>query len=163
MEFEVREFNVANQSIMATLGPVLIRVFRGATEIPDVDRGCEIVGSLLERWPIAGVLAIAHHGTSLPDAATRKHASRSFGAFGDRLVIVQCQLGLGFWAEAARATAMAIARMIRSHTYVESNVEAAAQRMALEMVGIDPAAIVAAHDQMLAQLDAAVGRDARTG
>lgn len=155
MHLDVHEFNVANQSTMATLGPVLIRVFRGATEIADVDLGCKIVESLLERWPIAGVLAIAHHGTPLPDAVTRKYASRNFGKFGDRLVIVQCQLGLGFWAEAARATAMAIARMIRSHTFVESNVEAAARRMAMEMVGIDPARIIAAHDQLLASLDAA--------
>jgi hypothetical protein len=59
---------------------------------------------------------------------------------------------MGFWASAMRATATGLSLLLRRRLIFETALERAAQRLSADLVGIDPAAIVAAHDQLYADL-----------
>jgi hypothetical protein len=153
LELEVRR--VRHEEQIATFGPVLIRVFRNVpTEIPELDLARELLDELSERWPVIGVWAIAHHGAPIPDGPTRRRAKEVFGRYGDKLVLVQSVVGLGFWAAAGTATGTAIARLLGISFPIENSVEAGAERLAMEMVGLDPQELIVAHDELFRRIEA---------
>ena len=139
-------------------GPVLIReVVTAPTEIADLDRCHEYVCRALERSPVAGLWVIAHHGAKPPNGEARRHAGRAFGRHGERLVILYSLLGLGFWATFATAASRSLAKLTSTSALFEKSIEGGAQRLALELVGLDPAALVEAHVQLMARLAAERG------
>jgi hypothetical protein len=129
-----------DKQIYATWGPVLIRIADGAATDPqEIDRSHALCLGLLDEWPTIGSLLIAHHGLPIPSLATLRYARQLMAGIEDRMVVGVTLLGLGFWAEGARATASLFARLIRGNTLVlAGSVESAVERMAFELVGIDP-------------------------
>lgn len=128
--------------ICALWGPILIRLVDGApTEPADIDRVGVWLDELAERWPTIGMLTLAHHGTPLPSLATLRYSNQKLGALEDRMVIGIALLGLGYWAEAARAAVDSVSRIARRRTTYAfgSSVESVVERMALEFVGLDRA------------------------
>ena len=127
------------REVCAIWGPVVLRLVDGApTEQPDIDRIHVLLEELLAAWPSVGMLVIAHHGNPTPSLATLRYSKQLMDRFEQRLVVGITLLGLGFWAEAARASADLFIRLARGSTVaLESSVEQAVRRMALELVGID--------------------------
>ncbi|HLT38910.1 MAG TPA: hypothetical protein VK034_21650 [Enhygromyxa sp.] len=151
MELDIHRLSAAEA--MATLGPVFCRVVRTAqSELSDIDEVKSIIDKVLERWPTAGGFVIVHHGAPVPSAPVRRASSRMFEAYGDRLVMCHVMLGLGFWASAARVATIAITGLMGNPAPIETSVEAGAQRLATELIGIDPAKLVALHDDLLARM-----------
>jgi hypothetical protein len=138
------------QEIYAIWGPVVIRLLDGAeTEPADIDRLHGLLAGVLIGWPTVGMLLISHHGSPQPSLATMRYSNKEMGDLEDRMVIAVALLGLGFWAEAARATTAWLMRMLRHGSVVlESSVEAAARGMALELVGLDADGLVKACEQL---------------
>lgn len=134
------------REVCATWGPVVLRIVDGAaTEQADIDRIHVLLEALLRSWPSVGMLVIAHHGNPTPSLATLRYSKQLMDRFGSRLVVAITLLGLGFWAEAARASADLFVRLARGSTVaLESTVEQAVRRMALELVGLDAEGLRAA-------------------
>jgi hypothetical protein len=128
-----------DKEIHAIWGPVSIRIVDGATtEPPDLDRIHAVVRELLDEWSTIGSLLIVHHGNPIPSLASMRYARALMTGFEDRIVVSVALLGLGFWAEAGRATTSFFARLARGNTFVlASSVESAVERMSLELVGVD--------------------------
>ena len=138
------------REVCAIWGPVVLRIVDGAqTEQPDIDRVHALLEELLAAWPSVGMLVIAHHGNPTPNLASLRYSKQLMDRFGSRLVIGITLLGLGFWAEAARASADLFMRLARGSTVaLESSVEQAVRRMALELVGVDDEGLWAACEQL---------------
>lgn len=132
--------------IYAIWGPVVIRLIDGAaTEPADIDRVHGLLAGVLLGWPSAGMLLIAHHGSPQPSFATMRYSKGLTGEIEDRLVIGIALIGLGFWADAARATAAWLMRIAgRSSVVLEGSVEGAARAMAMELVGLDAVGLIGA-------------------
>jgi hypothetical protein len=140
---------------VATLGPIVIRVIvRARTEVADIDRLTLLVDRVLERSPGAGLWIIAHHGAPVPDKLVRRHGGRAFRPFGDRLCVAYSLLGLGFWASAATAATITLTKLMRMRSPIETSVERGAERLCMELIGVDPTRLIAAHDQLLERISA---------
>lgn len=151
VELKVRWASEAE--ILANYGPVVIRILdRGPTELEHIDRMREIFEGPLADRPAVGLLVVVHHDTPLPSAATRRHASQLLDELGDRCSLAVAAVGMGFWASAMRATATGLSLLLRRRLIFETELDRAAQRLSAELVGIDPVGIVAAHDQLYADL-----------
>lgn len=156
---ELHTHRLDAEQAVAILGPVAIRVIRSArTEAADIDCLRGLIDGVLASSPAAGMWIVVHHGAPIPDASARRHAGRVLRAYNDRLSISYSMLGLGFWANAARAATMTVARLIGTHAPVEATLEAGAERLSMDLIGIDPAALVEAHDELLAQIQTQVQR-----
>ena len=126
--------------ITALWGPVVIRMVDGAaTEPRDIDRVGLLLEEAIERSPTIGMLTIAHHGTPIPSVATLRYSKQVMGSLEDRLVVGIALLGLGFWAEAGRASVEFLSRiaMRRSTFTLGDSIEVVVERMALELVGLE--------------------------
>ena len=144
---------VCGADAVATLGPVGVRVVRTApTALADIDEAKQIFDELLEGWPVIGALIVVHHGAPVPTGPVRRYARKAFGSYGDRLIMSHVMLGLGFWAAAGRAAVKTITGWTGHPAPLESTVEAGAERLSTELIGVDPATLIAAHDQLLAQM-----------
>lgn len=147
MQLDIRHHSA--RDIYALWGPVMIRIIDGArTEPADIDRNLALLTELLATRPYCGMLVVSHHGSPTPSLATLRYASNLIADVKDRTVLTLALLGLGFWAETSRATAAALMRLIGSPIALEGSVEAAARRMALDLIGIDPEALCAASEQL---------------
>ena len=148
VDLEIR--TIATDEAVAVLGPIVIRVIVGApTDVACLDRLHLITQELLQRWPVAGMWIVVHHGSPIPDGETRRHAGQIFSPYAERLAIGYALLGLGFWSGAAIAVTRVLARLMRQPTLIDTSVEASAQRMAMEVVGLDPSEFVAVHERLL--------------
>jgi hypothetical protein len=126
--------------ICAIWGPVVIRLLDGApTEPSDIDRVRALLDEVRQHWSSVGMLTIAHHGTPVPSLATTRYSVQLMGNLEDRLVVGVALLGLGFWAQAGRATVDFLSRIARrSSTFVlGESVAEVVDRMALELVGLE--------------------------
>jgi hypothetical protein len=144
----------AEQALL-TVGPVVIRIIMSArTETVDIDRVVALVDRTLERSPMAGVWIVAHHDAPVPDAGVRRYVGRVFRPYGERLVIAYSLLGLGFWASTATAAMLAVSKLIGMRSPIETTLERGAERLCMELIGIDPTRLIAAHDQTLGRIHA---------
>lgn len=141
--------------LLVSHGPVIVRYLDGGpTTTGDVDHACRVFDDMLERHPAIAVLVVVEHGTPVPPAAVSSYIAERFGAYDDRAVFGVCMLGLGFWSSAAYAAMTMIVRLLgRSTVVLDTNLEAAASRMALELVGLDPKQLVDFCEQLRSQRD----------
>lgn len=140
---------------IATLGPIVIRVIVSSrTEIPDLDRVTSLIDRVLERSSVAGLWVVAHHGAPVPDMAARRYSGRVFRPYGDRLCVAYSLLGLGFWASAANTAVVMIAKLMGMRSPIETTIERGAERLCSELIGIDPNRLLAAHAELLGQIEA---------
>jgi hypothetical protein len=143
------------EQAVATIGPIVVRIItRARTEIDDLDRLVMLVDRTLERSPMAGIWIVAHHGAPVPDPPARRHAGRVFRPYGDRLCIAYSLLGLGFWASAATAATITLSKLIGMRSPIETTVEGGAGRLCMELIGVDPTRLIAAHDELLKRIKA---------
>ena len=142
------------REICATWGAVVTRICDGVrTEIDDLIRVNALFEELLQQRPAIGMLLVFTHGTPLPTPATQRFAITAMRELDDKLVLSVAALGLGFWADALRASIATIARIVAGSTIaIEHSVEAAAQRLAAELIGIDPDALLGVYRQLWAEL-----------
>jgi hypothetical protein len=145
----------SSQEICATWGAVVIRICDGVrTEIDDLVRVQALFDELLEHHRAIGMLMVFTHETPLPTPATQRHAVSSMRQYNDKLVLSVAMLGLGFWANSFRVALDAIAGMLGHGTIsISATAETAAQRLAMELIGIDPDALTVAFRQTWAELD----------
>jgi hypothetical protein len=118
----------------------VVRMLDGApTEPSDIDRVRALLDELTQHWPSIGMLTIAHHGTPVPSVSTIRYSKQVMGNLEDRLVVGVVLLGLGFWAQAGRASVDFLSRIAtRSSTFIlGDSVEAVVDRMTLELVGLE--------------------------
>jgi hypothetical protein len=138
---------------LVSWGPVLVRLLDGGpTTIEDVDLACAVFDRMLERHSTIGAFVVVEHGTPVPPVSVRHYVGERFGAYADRMVSGVCMLGLGFWAKAAYAAVTMMVRLAGKSTVVlDTNLERAASRLALELVGVDPEGLVEFCEQLRAQ------------
>ncbi len=143
------------QEICATWGAVVIRICDGGrTELDDLARVELLFDELLETRTAIGMLLVFTHETPLPTTATQRYAINSMSRYGDKLVVAVATLGLGFWASAFRTSLDAVLRLLRGgNMSMEGNVEAASRRLATELIGIDPDALLSAYRGLWAELE----------
>lgn len=135
---------------IATLGPVLIRVITSAPTDPQVlDEIVQLCELALQRWPTIGVWVVAHHGAPIPDSDTRRHAGRVLEPLRDRSCVVFTLLGLGFWSSAAVGVSKLLAMLIGQRPMIETSVEDGADRLGMELIGIDAEKLAVVHDELL--------------
>jgi hypothetical protein len=148
---------------LVSRGPVLVRLLDGGpTTIEDIDLACEVLDRMLERHSTIGVFVVVEHGTPVPPASVRSYVGERFGAYGDRVVNGVCMLGLGFWAKAAFAAVTTMVRLSGVSTFVlETNLERATSRLALELVGVDAEGLVEFCEQLRAQRASAQAQSRR--
>lgn len=141
------------EQAVATLGPIVVRVnTRARTEIADVDRVTMLVDRTLERSPMAGIWIVAHHGAPVPDAPVRRYAGRAFRPYDKRLCVAYSLLGLGFWASTASTATITISKLSGMRSPVETSLERGAERLCMELIGVDSTRLIAAHDQLLERI-----------
>jgi hypothetical protein len=109
------------------------------TEPSDIDRVRTLLDELTQQWPSIGMLTIAHHGTPVPSVSTIRYSKQVMGKLEERLVVGVVLLGLGFWAQAGRASVDFLSRiaMRRSTFILGDSVESVVDRMTLELVGLE--------------------------
>jgi hypothetical protein len=144
----------SEQEICATWGPVVIRICDGApTHVEDLHRVTKVFDELLETHPNIAMLLVTTHGTALPDGETQRYAKHSLLRYEERLIIVAALLGLGFWASALRAAIAGVMRVLRhENLWMENSVETAISRVTMELIGLDGEALLAAYEQLWAEL-----------
>ena len=143
--------------VIASEGPVVFRIINGArTDVEDVARVFEIVDGILERQAAAGLFVAVEHGSPLPSAEVRRFVGERMPLYGERLVVGYALTGLGFWASAARLFTVGLAKLGRITTIIESSTEAIAERMALELVGLDGQALARRVEELRTQVGAEV-------
>lgn len=151
MEPEVRY--LAAHEVCATWGPLVVRICDGKrTEIEDLQRVEAIFDELLTRHRHIGILLVFHHGTPVPAGPAQRYAVDSTRRFGQKLVMSSALLGLGFWADATRATLSTLLRLVGATLSIEPSVEQAVARLSLDFVGIDPDALMAVYRDLWKQL-----------
>lgn len=134
---------------VVTRGLLMVRVLDGGpTTVEDVDLACKLVERLLEQHPTVASVAIVEHGTPVVSLAVNRYAAERFGSYGDRLLVGVCMLGLGFWAKAAFNSMTVALRFTDAMTLLlDTNLESFARQLADELVGLDPAELVAFFEQ----------------
>jgi hypothetical protein len=118
----------------------VVRMLDGApTEPSDIDRVRALLIELTQQWPSIGMLTIAHHGTPVPSVSTIRYSKQVMGNLEERLVVGVVLLGLGFWAQAGRASVDFLSRIARRRStfILGDSVEAVVDRMTLELVGLE--------------------------
>jgi hypothetical protein len=135
---------------IASFGPVLIRVITTAPTDPAIiDELARLTELTLGRWPMCGMWVVVHHGAPIPDGDVRRHAGRVLGPFRERQCVVYSLLGLGFWSSAAIAVSIVLAKLIGQRPLISTTVEAGAERLGLELIGVDAEKLAAIHDELL--------------
>ena len=74
--------------------------------------------------------------------------------FRDRQCVVYSLLGLGFWAVAAIAATTVLAKLMGQRPLIETSVEAGADRVGLELIGVDAEKLAVIHDELLESIQA---------
>ena len=147
--------HVDETQALATCGAVVMRIVMSApTRVEDIDHVITLVDAVLERSPTAGLWVVVHHGAPLPPAHVRDHATHQFRPYEDRLCTTVSMLGLGFWASTAYKVTAAFTRLAKRSAPVEASVADGARRLSMELIGIDADALIAAHDELSAQMSA---------
>lgn len=144
----------SSQEICATWGAIVIRICDGCrTEEEDLIRVDALFNELLEERAAIGMLLVYTHGTPLPSTTAQRYVMRSMSRYGDKLAISVAALGLGFWASTLRTSINALVRVIRGNVAMEGTVETAATRLSMELIGIDPDALLNAYQGLWSELE----------
>ncbi len=153
MEPEIR-YRSAHE-VCAIWGAVVIRICDGVrTEVEDLERVDKLFDELLATHGAIGMLLVFTHDTPLPTPAAQRYTMSSMSRYGPRLTIAVAALGLGFWASALRSTVDMILRVVRArNAVVEGSAEAAVSRLANELIGIDPDALLSAYEGLWSELE----------
>jgi hypothetical protein len=147
---ELQIHHIDGGHAIASFGPVLIRVITSArTDTAVLDEVARLSGLALTRWPMIGVWVVAHHGAPLPDGDARRHSGLVLRPFRDRSCVVFSLLGLGFWASAAIAVSKVLALLSGHHPLINTSVEDGAERLGLELIGVDAEKLAVIHDELL--------------
>jgi hypothetical protein len=147
---ELQIHHIDGGHAVASFGPVLLLVITTApTSTAVIDELARLSGVALARWPMVGVWIVVHHGAPIPDAEVRRHIGRVMSPFRDRQSVVLSLLGLGFWSSTAIAVSTVISRMIGQRPMIETSVEDGAERLGLEMIGVDAEKLAVIHDELL--------------
>jgi hypothetical protein len=135
---------------LASFGPVIIVVITTAsTDTAFIDELVRLTEVALARWPMCGIWIVAHHGAPVPDSEVRRHSGRVLRPFRDRQCVVYSMLGLGFWAGTAIATSMGLAKLLGQRPLIETSVEGGADRLGIELIGVDAEKLAVIHDELL--------------
>jgi hypothetical protein len=156
----------SSQEICATWGAVVIRICNGVrTEIDDLMRVEALFDELLETRKAIGMLLVFTHGTPWPTAAAQRYAISSMRSkYDGKVVLGVAMLGLGFWANSFRGTLDAVTRVVRGGTIaIEGTAEAATKRLAMELIGIDPEALLGVYQELWGRLEHGQPRKAAAG
>ncbi|NVB37341.1 hypothetical protein G6O69_05825 [Pseudenhygromyxa sp. WMMC2535] len=142
--------------VLAEYGALVIRAIDGApTEIEDVDRASDLIDELLERRANIGVLVIVEHGSPAPTPECMRHMRRRSQPRAERLVVGFAMLGLGFWAKAALHLTQVAVQAMNMSMFAGTELRPVVEGMSRELVGLDPATILALCEQLRAELAAA--------
>ena len=137
----------------ATLGPVVIRVVRSArTEESDLDFLRVLTDEALAKYPASGMWVVVHHGAPIPSGPVRRYTGQVFTPYKERMSLAYSMLGLGFWASAARAASSVLAKLVGANAPTTTSVEEGAHKLSMDLVGVDPEELVAAHDALLERM-----------
>lgn len=149
MEFVVQY--ASRTQLVATSSHLVVRIIDGhRTVADDFDRLDEVVKASFADVPSFGVLQILYHGNQPPPPDVRRRAAALMESYADRACVVVALLGLGFWSSTLRAAINGLSSLLRlSEIHVEGSVEAAAEQLARELIGLDAPAIVDASEQLL--------------
>jgi hypothetical protein len=140
--------------LVAVTSHMVVRIVDGhRTTTADFDRLDATVTRELAASPVFGVLQVVCHGTPPAPPPIRRHGAQLMERYAERSCVVVALLGLGFWTSALRTAIVAFTTLLRTtHIHLEDSVEAAAERLASELVGLNPEELVAAftelHDHM---------------
>lgn len=146
---ELRIVDHLEHEVFATHGPLLIRVVTGGQSSKQrFDRARELIEATLERYPAVALVVIVEHGAPTPPPEVRARMAEGFTQYGDRLVVAFALLGLGFWASAAARIVRGFARAGGQLYLHDTKLEGIAEQLARELVGLDPASIVALCEQV---------------
>jgi hypothetical protein len=148
VELEIHQIDGGHA--IASFGPVIFLVITTATtSIAVVDEIARLSGIAVTRWPMVGIWVVVHHGAPIPDTEVRRHMGRVLSPFRDRQSVVLSLLGLGFWTGAAIAASTVIAKLIGQRPMIETSVEDGADRLGLELIGVDAEKLAVIHDELL--------------
>lgn len=140
---QLRELHREPGEVVAEAGPLLLRCIHGIESThAAVDRVVTLVDAMVERWPLVGVIAIVEHGTPQPDPELRRRIDAEMRRYGDRIVVAYGFLGIGYWRADAHAFGTERAAALGVPVIVETELEALAERVANELIGVDPAWLV---------------------
>lgn len=141
---------------LATVGPILIRVIADApTDTADFDQISAIADELLTRWSLIGMWVVVHHGAPIPSGPVRRYGGRMLKPYGERVTIAYALLGLGFWASMAAGASMALSKLAGVPSSLATTLERSAAQLCMDLIGIDPGRLLAAHDELFARMQAA--------
>jgi hypothetical protein len=140
---------------VASFGPVIVVVITTApTDTRFIDELARLSELALVRWPMCAIWVVAHHGAPIPDNEVRRHSGRALRPFRDRQCVVYSLLGLGFWTVAAVAATTMLAKLMGQRPLIETSVEAGADRIGLELIGVDAEKLAVIHDELLETIQA---------
>ena len=145
----------STKKLLAYEGPVIFAVIAGPdpdAREDDIEHPLELIEARLERYPAIAVLFTIEHGSPTPSPDERRRMQAALAAFEDRLVVGYAFCGLGFWANTIRAILVGVSRLAGSPVIAHSTVEAAAEHIARELVGIDSEQIARTGQQLRALL-----------
>jgi ABC-type amino acid transport substrate-binding protein len=120
--------------------------------IAEVEKSIELVDTLLARYAAVAFLVVVEHGAPNPEPEERRRMQTSLAEYGDRLVIGYAFCGLGFWASAMRTVLVGISRLAGAPVIAHGSVEATAQHIARELIGLDADVMTALCEQLRADL-----------
>lgn len=154
MHPQLRIHQRSDDEIIAQLGAVVIRVVGQIdTTIESIRAVYTTIEAVQRQYPIAGMLVVVEHGAPVPNSDVRRYIDDQLVQHADRLITGYAMLGLGFWAEQARTFAADRSQLQGCTILVDINLEQLAERMARELVGIDPQQLTQACELLRASLN----------
>jgi hypothetical protein len=111
-----------------------------------------LIDLLLERHASVALLFVLEHGARMPDSDERRHMNRILERHGDRLTVGHAMCGMGFGASALRVVLVGISRMVGAPIIAHGTIEATAQHLARELIGVDAGRMITLAEQLRAQL-----------
>jgi hypothetical protein len=129
---------------------VVVRIIDGhRSQMEDFDRLAAVIASKMPKGRPFGVLHVSWHGTPQAAPAVQRHAAKLLEGYADEAVVVVALLGVGFWSASFTAALAAFAKTLgHSRINVETNLEAATQLLARELVGINAEALASAYEAL---------------
>ena len=143
----------SDREICATWGAVVVRICDGnRTEIADLERVDVLFDELLAKHESIGMLLVFTHDTPLPTLPTQRYAARSLERLRGRVLLAIATVGLGFWASTFTSAVDAILRAVDGKIAIETTAEKAVERLAGELIGIDPVELLRVYRELSAEL-----------
>lgn len=156
---EARELEIVHvdrHHAVAIRGSVLVRAVDGLrVELEHYDQLIELYESRLSKYPASGMLLIIHQGTPTPPADVRRYAAELMNRL-ERVTVVTGLAGLGVWSTLFRQTLYKMVGLLRHANFkVEGSVEAAAETLAHELIGVNSEQLLADYESLRAKMVAA--------